>query len=533
MGLDLVERVYSVIDGGGKITTKRLVTSASVDEDIVIQPEGDLIIGQEQPDIAGSFDSKRSFQGVLADLSVYHRKFNSKEMISWYNKIVAPNDYLFSFSKPTHFFANSVDIFSVNNNTDLFSIEIPYYLTFTEQRSFRSATLLCNSLGGTVALPRNAKENRELFEVTSNISQICEAQTGLQGVVWLGVIRENNEWEDYESKNLLSYTQFSRDSEYSGNEGISNCAVFQGCNISQKMKWYALECTDYRSVTCRLNKLTTFRLRGLCKKSLFDRQYILNDTANNLQFIGTSSSVINMMDANDDHPYGRWTISLTDLRNAHGVMSMFSPTHDGVGVNPWTITGDTCGTTETDLVLTACNLTQFTCSDGSCVDISGRCNFKEDCIDLSDESDCNTLVFPSNYNQEYPPTSNKFESHEEMRIKTQTEIPHLYSISLNNFEMICDLILTFEWVDFRLNYRNLKDHYRQNYVFNGDFVPWSPKYDIYGFNNSVIDKVLRSERLYVKKKSKPLNDDDQELLNGNVITKNYCLQIEILLTTYI
>ena len=73
------------------------------------------------------------------------------------------------------------------------------------------------------------------------------------------------------------------------------------------------------------------------------------------------------------------------------------------------------------LMLTACNEEQFTCDDGTCINMIGRCNRKADCKvtnasgkisryllcicqDISDEKNCKLISFdPLKYMKDNPP----------------------------------------------------------------------------------------------------------------------------------
>ena len=46
---------------------------------------------------------------------------------------------------------------------------------------------------------------------------------------------------------------------------------------------------------------------------------------------------------------------------------------------------------------------EYTCSEGSCISLSKRCDLKVDCPDSSDEIGCDKLMLPSEYLPELPP----------------------------------------------------------------------------------------------------------------------------------
>ena len=45
---------------------------------------------------------------------------------------------------------------------------------------------------------------------------------------------------------------------------------------------------------------------------------------------------------------------------------------------------------------------EYNCRDGSCITIEQRCDSKFDCIDGSDESECNIIDFPNFYLRHVP-----------------------------------------------------------------------------------------------------------------------------------
>ena len=136
-----------------------------------------------------------------------------------------------------------------------------------------------------------------------------------------------------------------------------------------------------------------------------------------------------------------------------------------LGTHDWVIFNEsrTC-TSEfeyhTKLSLTACTDTEFTCDNGLCVDMDERCNGRVNCLDQSDETDCDIIVATSSYKKDMNPPP--------MAQEDKAKI--IVSIELNEFLGIDEIAqsfhlsyeLTSRWKDPRLTYHNLKKNENQN-----------------------------------------------------------------------
>ena len=135
-------------------------------------------------------------------------------------------------------------------------------------------------------------------------------------------------------------------------------------------------------------------VRGLCSGSAFNTniKFSLNRDGY-VEYFGEKNSFIDF-----DYENNVWI--MTSFPFPKAVAKAKSARHTlGLGSKTWVIQNDRCGKNHVEKVLkiTSCTKGQFTCYDGSCLDISKRCNSVNDCNDWRDEKKCNLVVFPESY----------------------------------------------------------------------------------------------------------------------------------------
>ena len=122
---------------------------------------------------------------------------------------------------------------------------------------------------------------------------------------------------------------------------------------------------------------------------------------------------------------------------------------------------DECSDPSTDtkkiIKLTSCTKGSFTCNDGQCIDIEERCDQNPNCIDQSDEVDCNMLVKSDTYKKTIAPFAfNKETGITPVIVNISIDIISLLKFKEVDLEYVLKFQIRKEWFDTRLTFWNLK-----------------------------------------------------------------------------
>ena len=86
----------------------------------------------------------------------------------------------------------------------------------------------------------------------------------------------------------------------------------------------------------------------------------------------------------------------------------------------------------------------FTCDDGTCLDLKKRCDNIFDCIDGSDESNCERLLLDKkNYIQVFPP----FIKSEKSKISVEIDIQSIKNIDELAMSFNAEVSIYIQWKD--------------------------------------------------------------------------------------
>ena len=149
-----------------------------------------------------------------------------------------------------------------------------------------------------------------------------------------------------------------------------------------------------------------------------------------------------------------------------------------------------------------CNDDQFSCDDGTCVQMGHRCNWQFECKDKSDENDCmNLLIDKESYSKDIPPFS--YDAKE--KVIVSIILMSVDKIDLTSATFNAKIQLIIKWKDYRLTFINL--------FKSGNIVEKDTKQEIWipplRFTNAPIELLINDEQTSIsilRKGGYQLND---------------------------
>ena len=146
------------------------------------------------------------------------------------------------------------------------------------------------------------------------------------------------------------------------------------------------------------------------------------------------------------------------------------------------------------LSLSVCGEGQYTCDEGSCIELSKKCDLRVDCPDQSDETGCTLLDIQTGYSVTIPPPPTN----------PPTPLFINISVNINSFPVIKTQDLVFEtnlellltWQDIRLNFLNLKQERSLNLLSPGDVKKiWTPTVFFANANGNLFSNLEQGSRV--------------------------------------
>ena len=170
------------------------------------------------------------------------------------------------------------------------------------------------------------------------------------------------------------------------------------------------------------------------------------------------------------------------------------------------------------MVLTSCHQSEFNCRNGTCIDMTQRCNQEKDCSDGSDEKDCRIVVPGSGYQKDKPaPPRDK--TSDKNTVKISMTLERIQSISETASSITLLYNLEMQWWDPRLTYENLKNVSELNILTGTENkMIWQP---VLVFNNTEDKQETLNDRktvTFVTRSGEFSNSDKTVLDNIEIFT---------------
>ena len=301
----------------------------------------------------------------------------------------------------------------------------------------------------------------------------------LNGHFWMGYTDENepNMFTSHDGKiNLNSVTALKWAWSQPNGKDFENC--------TKAMDPYSNEifdttCTEENYVSCNISSNPKFQFRGAHSFGLDSIEFFKLTLGNNLDMksLSLKSTAGAILDSSADMIWKLKKDSAVLIEQEVG-------SHFPIGTHVW----KTLDNRSLELNLNACDDRQFACKDGTCISKWNRCDQTRHCPDDSDESDCNYVEFPTNYNLLLPPINAG-----KIPISVNVDIDQILDINILSETFTVKFLLTASWKDTRLAYKNLQ-------IWKPNIIPsatwhsmWIPNFKFRNTNGIVTTRNIVGE----------------------------------------
>lgn len=398
---------------------------------------GIMVVGQDQDIPGGDFSLGQAFRGLVANVGMWARQLASED-IQYVAKCdaVQPTGDLLPWGSSiweVHGRAHIVNVSHCRHATKRF-------FPFWELLQIDVIKERLKILGMVLAVPQSYEEVVYMANLLDTTPPQCTDKFKNKKYAFIDVFYDNT---TEMLININSNATLNHSSEIFEANILKSGMII----ITNKGKFEI----NYRKRGCffgeYIEKHPIFHLRGLCEASTEDDEYaeflLSTDSHGSLYFAGLNGGAI-VQEGSMWYVMHRYR----KVRLA-SIQSTYMP----IGRQKWSVKKlDSLCTFQKghrSLVLSICSNDEFTCTDGSCVLLSSRCDLVPDCEDWSDEHFCESVSLPDGYlpNLSPPPPIgfilNVSFSHLELDLKTMT------------FTM--KLIIQLEWYDGRISFLNLRE----------------------------------------------------------------------------
>lgn len=351
----------------------------------------------------------------------------------------------------------------------------------------------CSVSNSEVFTPADDIVNEQLFNETRKFLEQCSGKS--YRLLRLGATDSvsDGDWRRFKDGAPLSYTAWAPGEPNDGPK--SDCIVLK----KSLSKWGDVDCKDEYCFSCLKDKERFLQIRGLCQQKEHHTRFLLDGYVNARPFFrGYYGHSMFMTEGGD------WVLHDGLANKTLAVMNKRRSltTEYPLGRRQWKVLSPFCKNFVDDVVeisLSACATDEFTCADGSCVPGSVRCNLLEDCLDSSDEENCNLVEFPEGYHGHRPPPGVTFQ--DPLLVQPTVNIIRFSNVDDINLAVYLEFEISLAWTDRNLKFRNLKINAENKLSSEEARKVWIPEMEFLNVNDGRL-KVLKKS-LFVRAVGEP------------------------------
>jgi hypothetical protein len=297
--------------------------------------------------------------------------------------------------------------------------------------------------------------------------------------------REEGVWTDQNTDKPIQYTEWNP-GQPNGRES-ENCVFVLQTRSPERQQWIDTNCDNSNKwgvcPICERASQPILRLRGLCSDSKLVDIFtpVNNGPKGEFGYLGLgNANTINSVNIDYNSTSFLWVATkINDPRVWTWATSAASKGSGLLGTSEWTVYNDSreCNpdfSYKAILTFTGCSSSEFTCMDGSCVQMKNRCDGRVDCGDNSDEIGCTTTVILSSYSKAINPPP--LPGDQQARVTLSVKLEAILKLSELEEMMYVKYILLARWTDLGLNFHNLKKNANKNILTEDERSRiWVPK----------------------------------------------------------
>ncbi|ROT80301.1 Gamma-aminobutyric acid receptor subunit beta [Penaeus vannamei] len=402
------------------------------------------------------------FRGDLAQLSMWNRPLHSGEIGALAKCRSSGRGNV--FSSDTAEFEN----FGVKEEwVDILDLcrPVQHNLILPETRTVEESLDMCKLLNATIAVPASPLDNESLQNDTIAFADVCLPTASWK--VWLGIsdAEEDGVWRRFGSSDRVTYTNFAP---------VNAASSYSCASMMVNGFWDGDLCTNKRCTSCHVEPADYLVVRGLCFESEYRSRFRVDEYIEGRPFFRGYYDLVIVW-----RPEVKKWVMINTASNST-LLRTSSVTKDyPLGMRQWDVVSEVCEVTEGEVLMVSlshCSPVHFMCRSGHCIPRELRCDFRYDCRDGSDESNCHVVEVSDEQQRHIPPSG---PDGGPLRLRAALVISRIANIDDINMAITLEFQFTLTWTDRRLRFRHLKDTKNGTILTEADAEKlWRPRYQL-------------------------------------------------------